>query len=364
VPGVSSLGERPEVAPIRPGEELPWDRVVSWLRGRVRGLDGEFKVMQFPNGSANLTYLLSFGDKHLVLRRPPFGGVAPGAHDMRREFKVLSRLWAAFPAAPRAYALGTDPGTIGTDFIVMEYRAGTVVWDAIPQSMAGHHNVGKRIGYAVIDALADLHRIDPATCDLADLGRPRGFLQRQLEGWRKRWDLVKREDVAVMDGLGTDLAMTIPDSDRTSILHNDYKLNNCQFEPNNPDSVHSIFDWDMATLGDPLVDLGILLNYWPDRKGSADEESLVLQGTENVGLPSRAEVIERYCDRSGIAATSVGWYEAFASYKTAVVLQQLYARWERGESSDPRMKERGRNVKPLAIRSRAILDMYKSGKTR
>ena len=350
-------GVRPELAEVRAGEELDWDALEGHLRANIDGLDGPMEVMQFPNGSANLTYLVRFGDRQLVVRRPPFGQLAPGAHDMRREYRALSRLWRGYAPAPRAHLFCDDHTVIGSDFLVIEYREGVVVWGVVPPSMAQHHNVGERVGLAVVDALAQLHRVDPAEVGLEDLGRPDGFVERQVRGWAKRWELAALPDSDPrMTEVGERLVGAIPESRYVSILHNDYKLDNCQFDPADPDHVKSVFDWDMATLGDPLVDLGITLNYWPDPSDVDELRPIVNPGMENLGLPTRAEVIERYALRTGFDIEDVRWYEAFAAWKTAVVLQQLFTRWVRGESTDERMAERGPKVGEQVARAMAILD--------
>jgi aminoglycoside phosphotransferase (APT) family kinase protein len=223
--------------------------------------------------------------------------------------------------------------------------------------MAGHADAGRRIGFAVIDALADLHSLDPAACGLEDLGRPDGFVARQVSGWAKRWELSALPDSEpLMEVLAGRLERSMPPSPRPSILHNDYKLDNCQFDPANPDRVKSIFDWDMATIGDPLADLGITLNYWPDASDPADEPSILSEGIESLGLPPRAALIERYAATTGLDLSAVQWYQALACFKTAVILQQLYARWVRGESTDERMATRGPLVSLQARRATRLLD--------
>lgn len=350
------MGDRLETAPVRPGEELDWAGLEVYLRAEVPGMHGEMTVRQFPNGSANLTYQVSFGDRRLVVRRPPFGQLAPGAHDMRREYKALSRLHARYDRAPRAFALCRDRTVIGADFLVVEYRPGVVVWDAVPDSMATLPDAGRRIGFAVVDALADLHAVDPAAVGLDDLGRPEGFLARQLVGWRKRWDAVALDDGdGLAEQLSDRLAATMPVSGAPAILHNDFKIDNCQFAPGDPDRVVSVFDWDMATLGDPLVDLGTLLNYWPDASDGPDAVH-VLPGIDRLGLPARAEVVERYCARSGCDVIDAGWYEAYGRWKTIVILQQLYARYLRGETADERMRARGDQVTALTAVALEVLE--------
>jgi aminoglycoside phosphotransferase (APT) family kinase protein len=224
--------------------------------------------------------------------------------------------------------------------------------------MRHHSDVARRVGVAVVRALGELHRLDAEAIGLGDLGRPEGFVPRQLAGWAKRWELVSPggADGDRTSAVGERLAASLPTSSRVSILHNDYKLDNCQFDPADPDHVKSVFDWDMATLGDPFIDLGITLNYWPDPADPEDLRPIVSPGLEHLGLPTRAEVVERYVERTGFDVDDVRWYEAFAAWKTAVVLQQLFARWVRGESTDPRMAERGPLVGKQARRARAIID--------
>ncbi len=354
---VSTDGVRAETAPVRPGEELDWPALERYLRAEIDDVDGAMEVLQFPNGSANLTYLVRFGDRRLVVRRPPFGHIAPGAHDMKREFRTLSRLWRAYPPAPRAFAFCDDHSVIGADFLVIEYRPGVVLWGTVPPSMAHHADVGRRVGFAVVDALADLHTIDPAIVDLAELGRPDGFVERQVRGWMHRWELAALDDSPPeMHDVGTRLAATMPATRYVSILHNDFKLDNCQFEPGDPNHVRSVFDWDQATLGDAFIDVGITLNYWPDPSDVPGLEPITNPGASTLGLPARAEVIERYASGTGFDVEGIRWYEAFAAWKTAVILQQLYARWVRGESADRRMAERGPMVAGQVRRAAAILD--------
>lgn len=353
----------PEYGPVRPGDELDWDRLARYLRSNIDGLGELVSAQQFPNGAANLTYLLEFAGRRLVIRRPPFGELAVGAHDMKREFRALSRLWRHYDRAPRAFLLCEDQAVAGADFLVIEYRAGQVVWGSVPPSMARHEQVGRRIGFAVVDALAELHVLDPAEAGVGDLGRPDGFVDRQLRGWLLRWQavapaLASRLELGPRDvvaEVGQELMTTRPATVRTSVLHNDFKLDNCQFDPADPDRVHSVFDWDMATLGDPLVDLGILLNYWPDPADDPDNRPSYPVGQENLRLPTRTEVIARYAATTGADVASVSWYEAFGSWKTAIVIAQLYHRYLQGDSHDLRQGLKGDRVVPLARRAATIL---------
>ncbi len=351
----------PEVAPVRPGERLDWSALEGWLFPRLAEVlpaaRGPLEILQFPNGSANLTYLLRVGAHELVLRRPPMGQLAPGAHDMKREYKVLSRLWRRFDRAPRAFLFCDDAGVLGADFFVMERRRGEVIRGALPPSMRSHRDVGRRIGFALVDATAELHALDPAASGLADLGKPEGFVERQVSGWARRWELAKAADAPpLMDELHRRLVRSMPALGRVSIVHNDLKLDNCQFDPADPDRVASIFDWDMTTLGDPLIDLGTLLNYWPDPGDPESVQRASQPGLARMGLPSRAEIIARYAARSGSDVSAARWWEAFALWKTVVVVQQLHRRWVRGESTDPRMAHIADRIPALTAAARAVLD--------
>jgi aminoglycoside phosphotransferase (APT) family kinase protein len=344
-----------EAIAVRSGEDLAWDNVADYLR-RELGVSGALEVLQFPNGSANLTYLLEIDGRRLVFRRPPFGEIAPGAHDMQREHRVLSRLWRSYPRAPGALAFCDDHSVVGSDFLVTEFRTGEMVWSTLPPSMMSVPDAARLVGLATVDALADLSVVDPAACDLADLGRPVGFVRRQVEGWTARWRRVANPDSdAAMTRAGELLARRLPDPQRVSVLHNDFKIDNCQFVAGDPSTVGSVFDWDMATTGDPLVDLGILLNYWPDPSDTPDDRALHYEGLDLLGLPARAEVAQRYGARTGLDVSDIGWYEAFACWKTATVLEQLYYRWRMGESNDQRMGERHEHVPMLSRRALQLL---------
>lgn len=363
------IGDGSELAEVRAGEHLEWQRLETYLRRAFAALEPAItldpepmRVLQFPHGSANLTYLLCFGDAEFVLRRPPFGRIAPGAHDMVREYRVLSRLWTALPTAPRAYLLCQDHDIVGADFVVMERRRGVVARNDIPPAMRHHREVGRRIGFAIVDAMADLHLVDAEQCGLGGLGRPDGFTRRQVEGWTTRWGLVRPEDggnrttAETMDTLADRLLASVPPPSHPTLVHNDIKPDNCQFDPDDPDRVRSIFDWDMTTLGEPLVDLGTLLNYWPDPSDESDASRTANTGLSMTGLPPRVEMVERYRERTGIDTSHIGWFEAFAAWKTGVVIQQLHDRWRRGESTDPRMESIADRLGALAGNAVALLD--------
>jgi len=351
------MADQPEA--VREGDALDWAALETFLRAALPELGGPLEVFQFPGGSANLTYLLRLGDTELVLRRPPFGTIAPGAHDMRREHTVLSGLWQHFDRAPRAYVFCDDHAVVGSDFFVMERRVGEVIRDEIPASMLHHESVGRRLGFGTVDAFADLHLLDPAAVGLAGIGKPDGFVERQVRGWADRWSRVSELwDEPLMVAVSEELARRLPTPSRVSLVHNDPKLDNCMFDAGDPDRAIAIFDWDMTTVGDPLVDLGTLLNYWPDPSDPPGAWRGREETMRTFGLPTRDEVIAHYAARTGFDCTDARWYEAFAQWKTGVVVAQLHHRWRMGNSANPRHETIGDAVPVLARSAADLLGLH------
>jgi aminoglycoside phosphotransferase (APT) family kinase protein len=338
---------------VRSDEEMDWSTLADHLRRQIDGLDGPMVVEQFPGGHANLTYLVRFGGRELVVRRPPLGPIPKGGHDMGREYRVLSKLHRAYDRAPEAYHFCDDESVIGAPFLVTERRTGVVVRTDWPDAFKAVPDVERRTSLALIDGLADLHVVDAAAIELGDLGRPKGFVERQVSGWYQRWQAAKDKEIPVVDRVYEQLGRQLPENPTVSILHNDYKLDNCQFRADDPDRIHSVFDWDMATLGDPLVDLGTLLGYWTD-PGEAMERGKMPAPIAG-SYPRRAELIDRYLGRTGFSAANIGWYEAFALWKTAVVVQQIFIRFKRGQTQDTRFAEYDKRVPELVREAERIL---------
>lgn len=330
-----------DLSEVRQDEQLDWLSLEPWLKAQVSGLEGPMQVAQFHGGRANLTYCVRFNTTELVVRRPPMGDIAPGAHDMKREYRVLAGLSPHYDRAPSVYALCEDAGVIGAPFVVIERRQGVVVRSDIPKPFRQQSDIEARVSYALIDAMAELHAINPEAVGLSMLGKPEGFVDRQLSGWHHRWHLVRDTPHPRFDEVHQQLLDQQPVSTNSCIVHNDLKLDNCMFDPTNPDRVQSVFDWDMATLGDPLIELGTLLGYW--REPGDDYNRAPTIDLDMTAFPSRQSLINRYA-QSGIDVSHIAWYEAFALWKHAVVLQQLFSRFDSGESKD----ERSRNF-PLFI---------------
>ena len=337
---------------VRPDENLDWQTLEPYLREHLPETTGTMTTAQFHGGHANLTYLIQFGETEYVLRRPPFGRIAPGAHDMKREFRVLSKLWQHFPAAPRAFHYCADADVIGAHFVVMERRRGIVVRYAVPPEFRGLENVEQRLTDALVDAVADLHKVDVGNAGLEKLGRPEGYTERQILGWQKRWELAKTEPNPTMDALADRLLRDVPEPQAVSIVHNDLKFDNCQFAPDDPDRVASVFDWDMTTLGDPLTDFGVTLGYWPDARLDARNVPVLLHGN----FPGKDYLKRRYAERTGFDLSRMDWYEALSYSKAAIIAQQLYQRYVQGNSTDARMAKFGRAGRAFGEMARQLLE--------
>ena len=326
----------PELMEPRRGEGLALERLEPYLRERLEATDGEFTVRQFRGGHANLTYLIRFGDSEYVLRRPPLGPLAPGSHDMQREFRVLSKLYRKFPLAPRSHLYCADENILGAPFQIMDRRHGIVIRNRMPAMQADGPELRHRIGEMLVDVLANLHGVDRDAAGLGRLGHPAGFIERQLRGWSGRWQAAAHEDNAEMAKLIAWLERRQPATQHVSLLHNDYKLDNMLVDARDPAIPVAILDWDMCTSGDALMDLGYLLNQWVEPDDDPAWIEWAAMPTWQPGFARREEVIERYCKRSGFDVDNIRWYYAFAVMKFAVIIQQIYIRYRRGQTVDER----------------------------
>jgi aminoglycoside phosphotransferase (APT) family kinase protein len=272
---------------------------------------------------------------------------------MGREHRVLSALAPRYDRAPRSFLFCEDAGVIGAPFLVAERRRGVVIRRTFPPSLAACPDVERRAAFALVDALADLHRLDPAAAGLGDLGRPEGFAARQIAGWARRWDAAKDRDLALFDTVRRALEARTPPPVAVAIVHNDPKLDNCMFAEGDPDRVTAVFDWDMATTGDPAIDLGIALGYFAADRGRWGED---FSATPVAGdYPGRGELAERWLSRTGFRGVDAAWAEAYALWKLAVVLQQIYIRFLRGQTQDARFARLGARVPDLVEKAAEAL---------
>jgi len=333
---------------VRPDERFDEEKLAHFLRGKLEGSEHPLTVRQFGGGAANLTYLLDYGDVQYVLRRPPLGPVAPSAHDMGREFKVLSTLYQAFPYAPRAFVFYDDNSVIGSPFFVMERREGVVVRRSLPTEYAQFPDATRRMSEALVDALAGLHAVDYHTIGLESLGKPAGFIERQIEGWYGRWHNARTEMLMEMETVYGWLRENLPPPSAPTLVHNDYKLDNVMLAADNPGQMIAIFDWDMCTLGEPLADLGTLLTYWIEPNDPPYLQMTAMMPVGDLGFISRDDIIQRYAEKSGRDVSHVNFYHVLGLYRLVVICAQIYIRYKRGQTQDQRFESFGTMIALLA----------------
>jgi aminoglycoside phosphotransferase (APT) family kinase protein len=320
---------------VPPRDPLDLDALGAWLA--ARGLVGTLEVAQFPGGFSNLTYLVRVGDAEVVLRRPPPGASARGGHDMARECRLLERLAPVYPKAPRPIACCDDASVLGAPFYVMERVRGVVLRGAPPPEQSPPPDVVRTLSGRLVDDLAALHAIDAFAAGLADLGRPDGYVERQVRGWAERWARASTGDAPAMDRVAAWLDANRPTESGASIVHNDFKYDNVVLDPADLTRVVAVLDWEMATLGDPLMDLGTSLAYWIDPDDPPDLLGASLRNPTSLpGNLSRAEVVARYEASSGRPVERPEFHYAFGLFKVGVIAQQIYARYARGLATDAR----------------------------
>lgn len=322
--------------PVRPGEELPAAPLVGWLE-RHLGLAGPLTVEQFPGGHSNLTYLLRIGGRELVLRRPPAGSRVATAHDMGREFRVLSGLHPVYPQAPRPLAACDDPEVLGAPFYLVERVEGIILRQPrLPAGLEIPAGRMREISRAAVDGLAALHAVDYRAAGLGGLGRPEGYVERQVAGWGERWQRAQTDGVPALDRTAAWLLEHRPEETGAALIHNDYKYDNLVLDPLDPTRIMAVLDWEMATVGDPWMDLGTSLAYWIDPEDGPAAERLPTGPTTAPGNLNRLEVVERYVTQSGRTARDPLFYYVFGLFKVAVIAQQIYYRYRQGLTADPR----------------------------
>jgi aminoglycoside phosphotransferase (APT) family kinase protein len=353
---VASKGsDSSDTNPVRASEQLDWDALANYLRERLAQELGErfnasapMVVEQFPGGHSNLTYLLRFGNQEFAMRRPPFGPVPAKAHDMARECRILAAVHPVFPLAPKPYVLCEDTSIIGSTFYIMERRHGIVVRYDEPAELADKPSERRRVSLSIVDVLADLHSVDIDAYGLISLGKPAGFVERQVRGWTQRWQGSQTSEQAEMEQLSQWLVERLPpDPPRPTLLHGDYKLDNVMLDGSDIGRVVAVFDWEMSAVGDPLVDLGIFLAYWVHTVPASQRDSLT-SVTRRSGWFTREELLGRYAERTNTDVTKIDFYEVFAVFKLAVVLQQIFYRYHRGQTDDARFAALDKHVARLA----------------
>ena len=320
----------------RPGEELAVPQLEAFLQSHFPGASGPLTVSQFPSGHSNLTYLLRLGDREMVLRRPPFGSRVRTAHDMGREFRVLSKLNAAYHAAPRVLLYCDEEAILGSPFYIMERIPGIILRRDPPEGLSFTPEIARGLSEAFVDYLARLHSLDYQALGLGTLGKPQGYLERQVRGWIERYGVSKTHDLPDVDRISSWLRERIPGSPEATLLHNDYKYDNMVLDPADITHVVGVLDWEMSTIGDPLSDLGTALAYWKDVNDPPEWEGIRWCPSNSPGSMTRAQLVERYAQITGRDVSSVAFYLTFARFKVAVILQQIYFRYQQGLTQDQR----------------------------
>ena len=332
--------------------------VAQFFREHVPDGDGALQFSLISGGRSNLTYLVRGNGHEWVLRRPPLGHVLPTAHDMAREYRVLAALADSAVPVARPIALCEDPAVNDMPFYVMEYRPGVVLAQSLPPGFADAEATRRAISEAMIDTLVQLHAIDYRAVGLEGFGHPDGYLERQVRRWAQQWERSKTGELAAIDVLAGRLRAALPASPPATIVHGDFRLGNLALDPANPARVVAVFDWEMATLGDPLADLGYTLIYWTDPGDVLDEVSIgsVSPFTALPGFLRRAGLIEEYARRSGRDVTAVDFYQVLALYKLAIISEGIYARFLQGKTLGEGFDNMTRPSGALAHRALAIAD--------
>jgi aminoglycoside phosphotransferase (APT) family kinase protein len=318
---------------VRAGEALPVERLQVYLHEQL-GASGPLVVEQFPGGYSNLTYLLRLGERELVLRRPPFGANIRGGHDMGREFRILSALIATYQKVPRPLLFCDDPAVLDAPFYVMERVKGIILRNRVPQQIDLTPDLMRRICHELIDTFVELHAIDYTAAGLADLGKPAGYTARQVNGWATRYANARTDDIPAMERAAAWLAARLPPEPAPALIHNDFKYDNVVLDPRDPSRIVAGLDWEMATLGDPLTDLGTTLAYCMEDGDPAPLRRFGL--TSLPGNLDREQWAARYAQRSGRDLSNIVFYFVYGLFKNAVILQQIYTRYRKGHTKDER----------------------------
>lgn len=335
---------------VRAGEELDAEKLSTYLLSQLPELSPPLIIQQFPSGFSNLTYLIRMGDRELVLRRPPVGAKIKSAHDMGREFKILSHLHPVYGKVPRPLLFCQDESVLGVPFYVMERVRGVILRAQLPKGIELTADVMRPLCESFAKNLVEIHAVDYAAAGLNDLGLAKGYVKRQVEGWTRRYYNSRTGDVTEIDHLATWLASNLPsDSEPGALIHNDYKYDNLVLSPDNIAEVIAVLDWEMATIGDPLMDFGTALGYWVDADDDASWKQFAFGITSLPGSFSRLDLTQRYSELSGRDLTNVVFYYAYGLLKIAVIVQQIYFRFRQGLTKDPRFAQLDKLVKACGV---------------
>jgi aminoglycoside phosphotransferase (APT) family kinase protein len=351
-------GLQDQTTAVRPGEELDLTKLEPFLRSHFPNETGSLSVRQYPSGHSNLTYSVRLGQREMVLRRPPFGSKVKTAHDMGREFRVLSRLHSHYPPAPHVLLFCDAAAVLGAPFYLMEPIHGIILRRDVPQGLDFSPDVARRLSESFLDNLALLHGLDYKAVGLGDLGKPEGYLERQVRGWIERYHGSKTHDIPEVETVSNWIQQHMPASSDGALIHNDYKYDNVVLDPSELTRIIGVLDWEMCTIGDPLTDLGTALAYWVDAGDPPEMLATRWGPTTYPGSLTRAELVQRYAQKTGCDVSDMAFYSAFARFKIAVIVQQIYYRYHQGLTHDERFATMPERIKFLL---RAALRTAESG---
>ena len=342
---------------VRDEERFDPERLRGFLERALPGAAGSIELLQFRRGHSNLTYFVRIGDQEAVLRRAPFGVQVKSAHDMRREFTILSALQGLYAKAPRPIAFCDDESLIGARFYLMERVRGVVVRGGEPPAgVRFTPELLRATSTALVDNLADLHGLDVSRGPLAGIGHPDGYVARQVAGWTERYAKAKTDEIPQVEATAAWLAAHLPRESGAAVIHNDYKYDNVVLDPADLSRIVAVLDWEMATVGDPLTDLGMLLGYWSDPDDPEEMRGRSYGPTYLPGSLSRRGLVERYQERTGRDMREALFYYVLSLFKIAVIVQQIYKRYVQGHTRDPRFASLIGWVRVVAVQAERALE--------
>lgn len=343
--------------PVRDEDAFDVPAMAAWLRHEAPALglpEAEPGVWQFPGGASNLTYLLRYPGIDLVLRRPPAGTKAASAHDMGREFGIQDALRPRYPHVAEVLAWCQDESVIGSDFYVMRHVPGLILRADPPPGLLDDPADARALGQASFDALADLHALDVAELGLESFYKGSGYAARQVAGWSERYRRARTPDLPDAEALMAWLAGSVPADVGARLIHGDWRLDNLVLDPHDLSRIRAVLDWEMATVGDPLMDLGSSLAYWVQADDDEVFQLFRRQPSNVPGMPTRAEIVERYLDRTGLACEQWEFYEVFGLFRLAVIVAQIWHRYVAGQTTNPSFAGFGQAATYLIGRAEGI----------
>ncbi len=341
--------------PVRSGESFDVGRLTDYLRQLVPGIPGEPIVTQYPSGKSNLTYRLEFPDRVWVLRRPPLGTKAKSAHDMGREYTVLQQLKSVIEVVPKVYHFCSDEQVIGSEFYLMEAVDGQVIHQNFPPEWGWGQAEVRRFCLDFWDQLIAVHGLSYEAAGLGELGRPVGYVERQISGWTRRFQRARTPDVPSCEAITAWLAANQPPDGEACILHNDYRMDNVLVSSEAPHRIAAVIDWEMAAVGHPLMDLGNSLAYWTEAGDDATALAAVSQPSAVPGMLTRAEIIDYYADRTGRDLSGIRFFLVYGYFRLAAIIQQIYFRFVNGQTEDARFANLGLEVVRLNERCERVI---------